>query len=53
MSALICLQYTVSGKKVEVAVRQMIQGEVVKNKAALSNPESLNLYVNLPQLQNW
>ncbi|KAG0716834.1 Acetoacetyl-CoA synthetase [Chionoecetes opilio] len=47
------IPYTLSGKKVEVAVRQVIQGQVVKNKAALSNPESLNLYVNLPQLQNW
>ncbi|XP_071515891.1 acetoacetyl-CoA synthetase-like [Panulirus ornatus] len=45
--------YTVSGKKVEVAVRQIIQGETVKNRAALSNPDSLDLYKNIPQLQDW
>nr|XP_053650123.1 acetoacetyl-CoA synthetase-like [Cherax quadricarinatus] len=47
------IPYTVSGKKVEVAVRQMIQGECVKNRAALSNPDSLDLYANIPQLQAW
>ncbi|XP_045614538.2 acetoacetyl-CoA synthetase [Procambarus clarkii] len=47
------IPYTVSGKKVEVAVRQMIQGETVTNRAALSNPDSLDLYANIPQLQAW
>ncbi|KAG7163432.1 Acetoacetyl-CoA synthetase-like [Homarus americanus] len=47
------IPYTLSGKKVEVAVRQMIQGETVKNRAALSNPDSLDLYANIPQVQAW
>ncbi|XP_068220574.1 acetoacetyl-CoA synthetase-like [Palaemon carinicauda] len=47
------IPYTVSGKKVEVAVRQMIEGATVKNRSALSNPDSLDLYANLPELQGW
>ena len=31
----------------------MIQGEVVKNRSALSNPDSLDMYANLPELQGW
>ncbi|KAK7084467.1 hypothetical protein SK128_007240 [Halocaridina rubra] len=47
------IPYTVSGKKVEVAVRQMIQGEPVKNRSALSNADALDLYANIPELQGW
>ncbi len=43
---------TVSGKIAELAVKNIVQGEVVKNIDALANPESLKLYANLPQLQN-
>lgn len=32
---------TISGKKVELAVKKILNGESVKNKDALSNPESL------------
>jgi len=38
-------------KKVELAVRNVIHGEPVLNKDALSNPESLELYRDLPELQ--
>ncbi|MCO4837485.1 MAG: acetoacetate--CoA ligase [Oceanospirillaceae bacterium] len=41
---------TISGKIVELAVRKVIHGEVVKNKAALANPEALDFFVNLPEL---
>jgi acetoacetyl-CoA synthetase len=43
---------TISGKIVELAVRKVVLGEEVKNKDALANPEALELYRNLPELQN-
>lgn len=43
---------TISGKIAEVAVRNVIHRETVKNTDALANPESLALYVNLPELQD-
>ena len=42
------IPYTISGKKVEKAVLDSILGKNVKNKDALSNPESLREYANLP-----
>ena len=38
------IPYTINGKKVEIAVKRMIQGENVDNKDSLTNPESLELY---------
>jgi acetoacetyl-CoA synthetase len=35
------IPHTISGKKVELAVQQVIHGEEVKNKDALANPEAL------------
>lgn len=46
------IPYTINGKKVEIAVRQVIEGESVKNKEALANPESLDLYKDIPEIQN-
>jgi acetoacetyl-CoA synthetase len=46
------IPYTISGKKVEIAVRKIIQGEPVYNKSALANPEALDEYKNIPELQN-
>lgn len=43
---------TISGKIVELAVRKMVLGEEVKNKDALANPEALELFRDLPELQN-
>jgi len=45
------IPYTISGKKVELAVRNVIHGREVKNKDALANPEALDCYVDLPELQ--
>jgi len=41
---------TISGKIVELAVRNVVHGRPVKNTDALANPEALALYSNLPQL---
>ncbi len=42
---------TKSGKITELAVRDVVHGHEVKNKEALANPESLELFKDLPQLQ--
>ncbi|MGD2128662.1 MAG: acetoacetate--CoA ligase [Lysobacterales bacterium] len=41
---------TISGKIVELAVRNVIHGRPVKNVDALANPEALKLYRDLPEL---
>jgi acetoacetyl-CoA synthetase len=38
--------YTISGKKVEKAVRSAVAGEAVANLDALANPESLDQFRN-------
>jgi acetoacetyl-CoA synthetase len=43
--------YTLNMKKVELAVKKAIQGQEVKNKDALKNPEILDFYANLKELQ--
>jgi len=43
---------TVSGKIVELAVRNVVHGKEVKNVDALANPGALNLYKDLPELQS-
>jgi acetoacetyl-CoA synthetase len=42
---------TISGKIVELAVRNIIHGRPVKNIDALANPEALDLFRELPELQ--
>ena len=41
---------TKSGKIVELAVRKIVHGEPVLNREALANPEALDLFANLPEL---
>ena len=41
---------TISGKIVELAVRNVIHGKPVKNRDALANPETLQLFENLSEL---
>jgi len=45
------IPYTLNMKKVELAVRNIIHGKPVKNRAALRNPECLDAFENLPQLR--
>ena len=42
---------TISGKIVELAVRNIVHNQAVKNTDALANPEALALYKNLAALQ--
>ena len=41
---------TISGKIVELAVRDVVHGREVKNRDALANPEALELFSGLPEL---
>ena len=41
------IPYTINGKKVELAVKNIIEGKNVNNADALSNPESLDFYKNI------
>ncbi len=43
---------TISGKLVELAVSKVIHNEAVKNKDALANPEALEHFRDLPELQS-
>jgi len=47
------IPYTVNGKKVEVAVKKILAGLSVKNQGALANPECLELYKNIPEVQTF
>ncbi len=42
---------TKSGKIVELAVRDIVHGRPVKNREALANPEALDLFASLPELE--
>ena len=42
---------TRSGKIVELAVRDLVHGRPVKNKEALANPEALDQFTDLHELQ--
>jgi acetoacetyl-CoA synthetase len=41
---LTCLQYTVNGKKIEIAVKQIVSGSDVTPSGTVANPESLRIY---------
>jgi acetoacetyl-CoA synthetase len=43
--------YTLNMKKVELAVKKVIEGKPVLNKDALSNPEALDYYAGIEELQ--
>ncbi len=47
MLAVADIPRTISGKKVEKAVLQVLEGETVENTAALANPESLEAFAHL------
>ncbi|MDQ3698485.1 MAG: acetoacetate--CoA ligase [Gemmatimonadota bacterium] len=43
---------TISGKITELSVRDVVHGRPVKNRDALSNPQALDLYRDLPELRD-
>jgi acetoacetyl-CoA synthetase len=43
---------TRSGKIVELAVRDVVHGREIRNREALANPEALDLFASLPELQS-
>ena len=45
------IPYTLNMKKVELAVKKMIHGREVKNKDALKNPEALDFFAHVDELQ--
>ncbi len=45
------IPYTLNMKKVELAVKKVIQGQAVLNKDALQNPEVLEFYANIREIQ--
>ena len=45
------IPYTINGKKVELAVKQVIQNIEVKNKDSLVNPNSLKFYKKMMELE--
>jgi acetoacetyl-CoA synthetase len=42
---------TLSGKTVELAVREVVHGRPVANTDALANPQALELFRDLPELR--
>jgi acetoacetyl-CoA synthetase len=50
--AVVDIPRTVSGKIMELAVRNIVQGEAVKNIDAIANPESLNYFKDLQELND-
>jgi len=45
------IPYTLNMKKVELSVKKVIEGQTVQNRDALKNPEVLDYYANLRELQ--
>ncbi len=45
------IPYTLNMKKVELAVKKIVEGKAVLNKDALRNPESLDYFASLSELQ--
>ena len=43
-------QYTVNGKKIEIAVKQIVSGSNLKPSGTVANPDSLKLYYKFRDL---
>ncbi|XP_013778132.1 acetoacetyl-CoA synthetase-like isoform X1 [Limulus polyphemus] len=47
------IPYTINGKKIEVAVKEILSGRNIKDRGFLENPQSLDLFRNIPELQEF
>jgi len=45
------IPYTVNGKKIEIAVKQIVSGSTLKPSGTVANPESLQLYYKFRNLE--
>ncbi|PCH36095.1 acetoacetate-CoA ligase [Wolfiporia cocos MD-104 SS10] len=45
------IPYTVNGKKIEIAVKQIVSGSTIKPSGTVANPESLQLYYKYIELE--
>jgi acetoacetyl-CoA synthetase len=45
------IPHTLNGKKVEIAVTDVVHGRSVTNRDALANPDALDQFIDLPELQ--
>ncbi len=45
------IPYTLNMKKVELSVKKVIEGQAVQNRDALKNPEALDFYAGITELQ--
>ncbi|KAH9935798.1 uncharacterized protein B0H18DRAFT_1207327 [Fomitopsis serialis] len=46
------IPYTVNGKKIEIAVKQIVSGSTLKPSGTVANPESLKLYYKFRDLED-
>ncbi|TCD70349.1 hypothetical protein EIP91_003701 [Steccherinum ochraceum] len=46
------IPYTVNGKKIEIAVKQIVSGSTLKPSGTVANPESLQLYYKFRKLED-
>jgi acetoacetyl-CoA synthetase len=45
-------QATVNGKKVELPVKQIVSGKIIKPSGTLANPKSLQFYYQFAKLED-
>jgi acetoacetyl-CoA synthetase len=46
------LQYTVNGKKIEIAVKRIVSGSNLKPSGTVANPASLELYYKYRNIES-
>ena len=46
------VQYTVNGKKIEIAVKQIVSGSTLKPSGTVANPDSLKLYYKFRDVED-